>query len=161
MDASKDAEDAPAATTSVMGEVVSCALAVLPAKPEKLEKHQLQLLTILEQVGMERPAAFQSSLALLQRWLDVDTQCQDADAGPSSAELDLPICACNILAQVLPHWAEHTSTLSKQSQARKLMAQLGAPRPKTAKGKGKKPQRRVGRVGRVGGGGGLQAESPS
>ncbi|CAE7381684.1 unnamed protein product [Symbiodinium sp. CCMP2592] len=127
MDASKDAEDAPAATTSVMAEVVSCALAVLPAKPEKLEKHQLQLLTILEQVGMERPAAFQSSLALLQRWLDVDTPCQDADAGPSkSAELDLPICACNILAQVLPHWAEHTSTLSKQSQARKLMAQLSA-----------------------------------
>ncbi|CAE7793172.1 unnamed protein product, partial [Symbiodinium sp. CCMP2456] len=127
MDASKDVEDAPVATTSVMAEVVGCAFAVLPAKPEKLEKHHLQLLTILEQVGMERPAAFQSSLALLQRWLDVDTQCQDAgDAGPSSPELDLPICACNILAQVLPHWAEHTSTLSKQSQARKLMAQLAA-----------------------------------
>ncbi|CAE7204813.1 unnamed protein product [Symbiodinium sp. KB8] len=127
MDASKDVQDAPAATTSVMAEVVSCAFAVLPAKPEKLEKHHAQLLTILEQVGMERPAAFQSSLALLQRWLDVDNQCQDTgDAGPSSPELDLPICACNILAQVLPHWAEHTSTLSKQSQARKLMAQLAA-----------------------------------
>ena len=76
-------------------------------------------LSLLEQLSLERPAAFHKHLNRFAQWLE-----QPARQSIETA-LVLPIAACNILAQVLPNWAEQSaSALSKQKMAEGLTQQL-------------------------------------
>ena len=108
--------DAAGTATAAMEEIASCTLKSLPdgAETEKLELH----LSLLEQLSLERPAAFHKHLNRFAQWLQEQT---DPDTPES---LVLPIAACNILAQVLPSWTQSASTLSKQKMANTLTEKL-------------------------------------
>ena len=108
--------DAAGAATAEMGELASCALKSLPAETDPLELR----LSILEQLSLERPAAFHKHLNRFAQWL----QKQSKPETPES--LVLPIAACNILSQVLPSWTESASTLSKQKMAKTLTEKLSS-----------------------------------
>ena len=85
------------------------------SKMGALELH----LSLLEQLSLERPAAFHKHLNRFAQWLE-----QPSSQSVETA-LVLPIAACNILAQVLPNWAEQSaSALSKQKMAEALTKQL-------------------------------------
>lgn len=61
-------------------------------------------LSLLEQLNLERPTAFHKHLNRFAQWLE-----QPATQSVETA-LVLPIAACNILAQVLPNWAEQSAS---------------------------------------------------
>eukprot|EP00434_Breviolum_minutum_P013504 symbB.v1.2.011906.t1/scaffold811.1/size160404/5 len=103
--------------TAEMEGLTMCALKSLPAT-SKMGALELYL-SLLEQLSLERPAAFHKHLNRFAQWLE-----QPARQSIETA-LVLPIAACNILAQVLPNWAEQSaSALSKQKMAEGLTQQL-------------------------------------
>lgn len=106
--------EAAGAATCAMEEIATCTLSSLPEGLAELELH----LSLLEQVSLERPAAFHKHLNRFAQWLQKKTDQETPES------LVLPIAACNILAQVLPSWTQSASTLSKQKMANSLTERL-------------------------------------